>query len=36
MKKRYHLKKEVKEVIVTELCSAGCFILFAIAYIMFA
>lgn len=36
MKKRYHLKKEVKEVIITELCSAGCFVLFAIAYIILA
>ena len=34
--KKYHLKKEVKEVIITELCSVGCFVLFAIAFILFA
>lgn len=34
--KKYHLKKEVKEVIITELCSAGSFLLFATMYILFA
>ena len=34
--KKYHLKKEVKEVAITELCSVGSFILLAIAYILFA
>lgn len=36
MKKRYHLKKEVKEWILTELMEGAMFAMFAIAYIVLA
>jgi len=34
--KKYHLKKEVKEIVLNELLSLGSFLLFATMYILFA